>query len=171
METSESIESLNEWEHVQSETHPPVFPPSSHEGLQIPPPPPPPPSSSESQTSTQPSSPVGPSDSSPRLGNEIVKRLRLRLERFRCGIVWIANRGIGRGALLSVASVSLVVAATVLMYARLQRWRQRVREHSESRLILVIKEKDQKINQLFHHIAQMNEMLSARRKVAVVRVG
>ncbi|XP_022946584.1 uncharacterized protein LOC111450604 isoform X1 [Cucurbita moschata] len=41
---------------------------------------------------------------------------------------------------------------------------------NQHRLLLLLKHKDQKISELLVQIAQMNEMLSARRKVPVVRV-
>ncbi|KDP41245.1 hypothetical protein JCGZ_15652 [Jatropha curcas] len=188
MEGGEATESLNDWEQVQPEIilqdDLSVFPPSYHEGLQISPPQPPPlpPSPPDSQPPIQPSSVVvcsaegeevfSPSpDSKAKVGNEIGKCLRWRFEILRSGIVWIASRARGGSGFWSLASVSAVFATAVLLYLKLQKWRQWVREESENRLIHLIKEKDQKISQLLLQIAQMNEMLSARRKVPVVRVG
>ncbi|KAK9675957.1 hypothetical protein RND81_11G044300 [Saponaria officinalis] len=40
----------------------------------------------------------------------------------------------------------------------------------KNRLLLLIREKDQRISQLMSQIAQMNEILSARRKVPILRI-
>ncbi|KAF2325422.1 hypothetical protein GH714_028550 [Hevea brasiliensis] len=189
----EGAESLDEWEQVQLEivaarnnNHLPddlsIFPPSYHEGLQLPQPSPTPPpdsptlsrASSVAVCSTEAGEGLSlPSDSisKPSAGNEIGKRLRLRFEILRSGIFRIASRARGRGGFWSFASVSVVVATAVLLYSRVQRWRQWIRKESENRLIHLIKEKDQKISQLLVQIAQMNEMISVRKKIPVTRVG
>ncbi|OAY50075.1 uncharacterized protein LOC110615006 [Manihot esculenta] len=189
----EGAESLDEWEQVQLEivavrnnSHVQddlsVFPPSYHEDLQLPPPSPksPPdspvlsrPSSVAASNSTEAEEGLpllSDSISKPIAGNEFGKRLRLRFEILRSGICWIVSRARGGSGFWSFASVSVVVATAVLLYSRVQRWRQRLRKESENRLIHIIKEKDQKISQLLLQIAQMNEMISARKKVPVIRV-
>ncbi|XP_022775774.1 uncharacterized protein LOC111317602 [Durio zibethinus] len=71
-----------------------------------------------------------------------------------------------------VGAVTGAVAAVLLslMYAKVRKWRARIKEDKKDRLIFLIQEKDQKINQLLVQIAQMNELLSARRRVPVFRV-
>lgn len=179
MEGAKVTESLNEWEQIQSPTTQSrewemvlgrdhsnnenkhlqhdltMFPPSNHEGLQIPPSPTPPPPPSptpplpESETPSQPSSAVVSSvegeerlqpGSKPKVvGNEIGNLLR-------SGIVWMASRVrcyvVSRGGFYSFASVTVVVAA-VLLFSKVHRWRQWIREERKNHFILLIKEKDQ----------------------------
>ncbi|XVE85813.1 hypothetical protein DITRI_Ditri17bG0121300 [Diplodiscus trichospermus] len=72
----------------------------------------------------------------------------------------------------SVGAVGGVVAAVLLSlaYAKVKSRRPRVKEEKKDRLVLLIQEKDQKINQLLVQIAHMNELFLARRRVAVLRV-
>ncbi|XP_021299927.1 uncharacterized protein LOC110428404 [Herrania umbratica] len=92
------------------------------------------------------------------------------------GIVKVAARvrcfvAFGWGA-WSVGAVGGVVAAVLmsLVYAKVRRWRTRVKGEKKDQLEFLIQEKEQKINQLLVQIAHMNELLSARRRVAVIRV-
>ncbi|KMT06998.1 hypothetical protein BVRB_6g153300 [Beta vulgaris subsp. vulgaris] len=60
-----------------------------------------------------------------------------------------------------------IIPATMLALAlfaslRILQWR--------NHLVLLIRERDQRISQLLHQIAHMNEILSARRKVPVMRI-
>ncbi|XP_039051799.1 uncharacterized protein LOC120193359 [Hibiscus syriacus] len=56
------------------------------------------------------------------------------------------------------------------VYAKMRKWRARVKEESKDRLIVLVQEKEQKINQLLFQIAHMKELISARRSVPVLRV-
>ncbi|KAJ8774617.1 hypothetical protein K2173_017063 [Erythroxylum novogranatense] len=164
---SEVSESMNEWEMVavHDKNHEmSIFPPDNHEGLQIPPTPYPDDKVPES------------SDTTPGVvGNETRKPSNLRFDNLRSRIVNVANvvrcLVVFRGGFWSMTAVMAATAAAVL-YWRVRRWgRQWVREEIDNRLLLRVKEKDQKMNQLLLRIAQMNEMLSERRKVAIIRIG
>ncbi|KAJ0037247.1 hypothetical protein Pint_23578 [Pistacia integerrima] len=150
------------------------FPPNQHEGLPVPP-----------QVEEEPNSPSGSSPSStvssssaelrPRNVNDIWRVLSLRSTVLCSGIVRIAAkvryRAVNLVGFRSFLSVTGVIAAVLLslLYARMRRWRSRVQEEN-NRLILLVKEKDQKIGQLLIQVAQMNELLSARVKVPVIRI-
>lgn len=172
---------LREWEmvalgdnknHLQADP-PCIFPPSNHEGLQIPQPPP------EPQTNpVQPCSSavcnvkaekIAGSDSmAPQVERNGIGKL------LRSGGLWIASRihyyVIYRGGFRSIASLTVLVAA-VSLFSRFRRWSKWIQEERKNHLILRLKEKDQTISQLSLEIAQMKEMLLSRRKVAVIRVG
>ncbi|CAK7323051.1 unnamed protein product [Dovyalis caffra] len=192
MEGEKVTESFNEWEQIQCPTSQSrewemvafgdnknhiqvdlsIFPPSNHEGLQIPQPPP------ESQTTPgQPSSSavcnvkaeeIAGADSRPKAVRNGIGKL------LRSGGFWIASRVryyvMYRVGFCSFASLTVLVAA-VLLFSRLQRRRKWLREQRKDRLIHLINEKDQTIGQLLLQIAQLKEMLLGRRKVAVIRVG
>ncbi|OMO71865.1 hypothetical protein COLO4_27972 [Corchorus olitorius] len=100
------------------------------------------------------------------------------------GIVKVAARvknyvGVAFGCgVWSVGAASGVIAAVLLsvVYAKVRRWRRTTRprlikeEKKDYNLMSLIQDKDQKINQLMAQIAHMNELLSARRRVPVLRV-
>ncbi|KAJ0094572.1 hypothetical protein Patl1_16782 [Pistacia atlantica] len=163
--------SLNEWEQIQlpslSNNTPPLpttpsnewdvvairdnylqdslsfFPPNQHKGLPVPP-----------QVEEEPNSAI-------RLITIINFRIAAKV-RYR------AVNLVGFRSFLSVTGVITAVLLS-LLYARMRRWRSRVQEEN-NRLILLVKEKDQKIGQLLIQVAQMNELLSARVKVPVIRI-
>ncbi|POO03477.1 hypothetical protein TorRG33x02_006820 [Trema orientale] len=122
------------------------------------------------------------SDSRLVLVIEIAKQLRLRfgiLSREVLGAACkVCDYKLVAGKFWSIASVAGVVAAVLLslLYARLRRrprWRPRAlrRRDDNGRLLLLLREKDEKISQLLFQIAEMNEALSARRRVPVIRIG
>ncbi|CAN8272660.1 unnamed protein product [Cochlearia groenlandica] len=57
-----------------------------------------------------------------------------------------------------------------LVYVKLLRWWKRLQEEKMRSLICIVREKDQKIKELIVEIGRMNEMLSSRRRVRVVRI-
>ncbi|XP_021747317.1 uncharacterized protein LOC110713150 [Chenopodium quinoa] len=61
----------------------------------------------------------------------------------------------------SIFPATAIVVA-LLACVKILQWR--------NRLLVLIREKDQRISQLLHQIAHMNEILSARRKVPVLRI-
>ncbi|KAK3222964.1 hypothetical protein Dsin_009989 [Dipteronia sinensis] len=181
---------LNEWEQIQSPSPSPSLnviipatPPSELDMVAI----------RDSylqdslslQVSSQPNSPPSSSSSSSDVSSsnlrdrlavtEVGRQLSLRFKILRSGIVRIAAKvrycAVYVGIFWSFAAMSGLVA-TVLC-AQLRKWRRRVRqvENNNNCLILLIKEKDQKINQLLLQVSQMNELLSRRRKVSVIRIG
>lgn len=113
----------------------------------------------------------------PQVGYEIVRRWRLRFEILRAAVFPVASRvrniAVCVGGFWSIASVTGVVAAVLLsfLYVRVRRWRQKVIQESKDRFVFLLREKDEKINQLLLHIAQLNEVVSARRRVPVLRIG
>ncbi|PON54172.1 hypothetical protein PanWU01x14_197210 [Parasponia andersonii] len=164
---------------------PPTIPlepnsPSSSSSSSSPTPPP-----SSSSTTLRPeeearrSLPPPRSDSRLVLVKEIANQLRLRfgiLSREVLGAAYkVCNYKLIAGKFWSIASVAGVVAAVLLslLYARLRRWRPRAlrRGDDNGRLLLLLRERDEKISQLLFQIAEMNEALSARRRVPVIRVG
>ncbi|XP_039069485.1 uncharacterized protein LOC120216037 [Hibiscus syriacus] len=92
----------------------------------------------------------------------------------RNGIVNVAARvrcclgfGIWPFGAIGGALAALVVS---FVYAKTSKWRARVKEESKERLIVLVQEKDQRIKQLLFQIAHMKEVISARRRVPVLRV-
>ncbi|KAM7487463.1 hypothetical protein LguiB_024947 [Lonicera macranthoides] len=196
MENKEDVwEVLNEWEQIpppysatpntaqwddddddtvvvrDTFTHSSIFPPINHEGLPVIPQPPP----------QQPTGEGG-GKGEEEVGGEVGKKLRERLGVLRSGIVRLAHR-VGNYAvcevgLWSIAAATSGTVALVLVLvsfcSRMQRWRrgrQRLpRREDMDNLMLLIKEKDKRINQLLLQIAQMDEILSASRRVPVFRV-
>lgn len=148
------------------------FPPSQHEGLQTT-------TQDQHEVPNSPSSASSPSLLSNGLAtdNSSSSALRPRFENLSFGIARIAAKfryyAVYIGGFCSFASVTGVVAAVVLccVYTKVRRtWRRKFQEEN-NRLIVLVKEKDQKISQLLLQISQMNELLSARRKVPVLRIG
>ncbi|XP_043703955.1 uncharacterized protein LOC122654049 [Telopea speciosissima] len=165
-----------------------IFPPSNHEGLHIPfqddlllgrqdP-------ESEVEASTSPSDSdvedATPrlSDSSLRVAGDVVKQLRFGLKFLSSNFFRIASsvrsRVISGGSIWSVSSSIGVAAALLsssLLYIGVRRWRRRIHLEKLDRLILLIQEQNEKISRLSQQIAQMNEVLSARHRVPVLRKG
>uniref|UniRef100_A0A2N9J5J1 Uncharacterized protein n=1 Tax=Fagus sylvatica TaxID=28930 RepID=A0A2N9J5J1_FAGSY len=201
METAEVPESLDEWQEIQSPSpkltpisveqdmavtrdnkqlnNCSIFPPSHYEDLDLEANqnPNPESSSSSSISSNSDGDEENGRLSRPQVGNEIRRGLRMRLEILRTGVFKVASRVRSyvacAGGFWSIASVTGVVAAVLLsfLYVRVQRWRQAVYQESKDRLVFLIREKDEKISQLLLHIAQLNEALSVRRRVPVLRIG
>ncbi|GMH01756.1 hypothetical protein Nepgr_003595 [Nepenthes gracilis] len=160
-----------------------VFPPGEHEGIQT--------VSEENPSSANSDSPQPPPPSEDptvaqrkqRLGlglqvvGEIGRQMRLRICKLSGTISGPASilRSLMafRTKFWRLKSAAALVAALVLcmVCSKMMRRRKQVRERNRDDLRLLITEKDQKINQLLVRIAQMNELLSARRRVPVVRIG
>uniref|UniRef100_A0A5B7BNB7 Transmembrane protein n=1 Tax=Davidia involucrata TaxID=16924 RepID=A0A5B7BNB7_DAVIN len=191
MEDATASEELNEWEQIQSTTptetrrwvdvvvmrdnylnDSSTFPPSNHEGLPITPQ-----DNQSLHSSPSSASDEGDDGNAVSVAGEIGRRLRLHLRLLSSGVYRIAftvrNYAVCRGGFWSFVSVTGVLAALLmsLVYVNLQRWRRRVQQENKDLPILLIREKDEKIKQLLLQIAQMNELLSARRRVPVLRVG
>ncbi|XWS69673.1 hypothetical protein CRYUN_Cryun04dG0199100 [Craigia yunnanensis] len=200
MDDAEASDGFSEWEQIQAPTLPTisltlseeqnmvvtkdnnpqhqhdlsVFPPSRHEGLEIT-------SDEEEEVHIRDELEVNSSVASWSMstGDEAnswpLKKANEIGKILTNGIVKVAARvrycmAFGWGV-WSVGTVSGVVAAVFLslVYAKVRRWRARVKEEKD-RLIFLIQDKDQKINQLLLQLAHMNELLSARRRVPVLRV-
>ncbi|XP_010044469.2 CASP-like protein 4A1 [Eucalyptus grandis] len=173
-----------------------VFPSLHHDGLdRLPPPPPPPPQPTSPPSSSSPLSPSSSSSSPtpPLNGTEIEPPPSPLPSRPPSGILWSGVYGIASrvrhcallaggfwsfgsaAAAAGVAAVILLSMAYARMRSRRRRWwwsrdRVPVAEASENPLLLLIRDKDQKISQLLLQIAQMNELMLARRQVQVLRV-
>ncbi|XP_024029418.1 CASP-like protein 4A1 isoform X2 [Morus notabilis] len=153
--------------------------PSSSSSSPTPESPPVPPSSSSSRNSKRDEEATRRrSDSRLVAAREIGKRLRLRLGILSAEVLRAASKVCNywmiAGRFWSVVSVVGVLTAMLLslLYVKLKpRWRtRRLLRDDKERLILLLKEKDE-ISQLLVQIAEMNEALSARRRVPVLRVG
>ncbi|KAF8040460.1 hypothetical protein BT93_B2626 [Corymbia citriodora subsp. variegata] len=180
---------------LQHRRSPSVFPPRHHESLErLPPPPPTHQPASPPPFSSPPSSPSSSSSSPPPSNGTENEPPPPPPSRPPGGILWSGVHGIAsrvRHCVLfaggfwsfgsAAAAAGVVAAAAVLLslaYARMRRRRWRwwrrdrvpVVEASENRLLLLIRDKDQKISQLLLQIAQMNELMLARRRVQVLRV-
>ncbi|KAK4403056.1 hypothetical protein Sango_1046300 [Sesamum angolense] len=72
----------------------------------------------------------------------------------------------------TAGGVAAMVLVSILQRQVLIWWRRRMQRGSSSKesLMLVIREKDKKIDQLLLQMAQMNEILLARRRVPVIQV-
>ncbi|GAU46123.1 hypothetical protein TSUD_192840 [Trifolium subterraneum] len=77
------------------------------------------------------------------------------------------NRG---GAIRSFGLPVATVVFIVMMLMRRKKNRRRILTSNESRLVQIIMEKDGKIAQLLHQIAQMNEILIERHKALAAKV-
>ncbi|KAF3431510.1 hypothetical protein FNV43_RR26241 [Rhamnella rubrinervis] len=176
-----------------------VFPPTHHEGLQLPHPtttlqaPPdahqPVDTISQSSSSSSAMSSDGDDearDSQPWLAsglvgaNEIWRRLRLGFGVMSAGALRMASKfcdyKLRAGAYWAVASMTGVVTAVLVsLYVRvlLRRWRPRAVDHlhDKERMVLLVREKDEKISQLLLRVARMNESLTSPRRVPVLRIG
>ncbi|CAL9248827.1 unnamed protein product [Arabidopsis halleri] len=70
-------------------------------------------------------------------------------------------------SLTIIGGFSLVLS---LVYVKLVRWWRRVHEEKLRFLLLLLREKDQKIKELMVEIGRLNELLLSRRRVRVVRI-
>lgn len=115
---------------------------------------------------SDPDSPVA-SDSRGRRTVEARWWVRIGLEVLRCrilrlvssfgenGVVWWKASFFGSGAWIAAAAVAVMIWS---LYVR-ARQRRKIEN-----LMVVVREKDQKINQLLHQIAQLNEVLITRHR-------
>ncbi|XP_076889832.1 uncharacterized protein LOC143540735 [Bidens hawaiensis] len=109
------------------------------------------------------------SESSTTNPHEIIDReLPQPVEATRLGVLssWVRSR-------IGVWSVFATVGAFVTVTVYANRWRRRrrmVENGDKEKLVVMLKHKDEKIRQLLIQIDRLNAMLSARRRVPVIRV-
>ncbi|ESW30626.1 hypothetical protein PHAVU_002G169000 [Phaseolus vulgaris] len=135
---------------------------------------------SEDETSTPLTPSTAPLDWRVQVVNEGRKELKLRLEDMRELVVdmasKISNWAMYPGAFWSfpnVAGASAAAAVLVsLLYVGIRRRRRSVGRQNVvgDRCVHLLKEKDENISQLLRQIAQLNELLSSRRKVPVHQI-
>ncbi|CAI9767358.1 unnamed protein product [Fraxinus pennsylvanica] len=178
MEKNDVSEDLSDWEHIQlnnnnsNHTKGSNFPPSDHEDLPVSTP-----RNSEQVHEPRPFlSPDGDGDRKDgvdRVEKDVNQSKRLHLGVLNSGLfrifLKIKKLDCFKVGLWTVSGVAAVVLVSLLHRRALKRWKSMKMEHKEY-LLLLIKEKDQKINQLLLRIAQMNDILLACRKVPVLRV-
>ncbi|KAL1551088.1 hypothetical protein AAHA92_18974 [Salvia divinorum] len=189
MESRDVSEELADWQQVDGEgnssavkddffTRPSVFPPGNHEDLPV---------TNQGderqqlqrQGQGQGQGPIH-TPPPPAGGGDGVRRwMRLHMGALQTGIFQILGRlrncATCRVGLWFFACMAGGVAAALLLLFWRRRvlmwWRRRLQlDSSKKSLMAVIDEKDKKINQLLFQIAQMNEILLARRRVPVIRV-
>ncbi|KAI3467299.1 hypothetical protein Pfo_023962 [Paulownia fortunei] len=194
MENQHVSEELSDWEQIQSPfstitaelisdndnavvikdnffSESSVFPPGNHEDLPISNP-------QDNDQHLQEPEPIhflSPSDG----GDGVRRWKRLHLGVVQTGIFRFAGR-VRKYVSCKVGFWSFAwtaggVAAVMMVYFLHRRvliwWRRRMQlESTKESLMTLIREKDKKINQLLLQIAQMNEILLARRRVPVIRV-
>ncbi|XP_010502345.1 PREDICTED: uncharacterized protein LOC104779655 [Camelina sativa] len=86
------------------------------------------------------------------------------VERVRCS--YLTRRRV-LWSLTVIGGFSLVLS---LVYVKVVRWWRRLQEEKLRFLLLLLREKDQKIKELMVEIGRLNELLSSRRRVRVVRI-
>lgn len=86
------------------------------------------------------------------------------VERVRCSYL---TRKRVFWSLTIIGGFSLVLS---LVYVKLVRWWRRLHEEKLRFLLLLLREKDQRIKELMVEIGRLNELLSSRRRVRVVRI-
>ncbi|KAI4328490.1 hypothetical protein L6164_020841 [Bauhinia variegata] len=134
-------------------------------------------SSSSSMLSSAYDENASPSPSPPgwprSMASEGWKILKLRFGAVSDGFVHAASKvrncAICVGAFWSMTCVMGAAAAVVVWLVFIKRRRSRVREQSMDQLSCLLSEKDERISELLLQVAQLNEMLSSRRKVPVLR--
>ncbi|KAK4720394.1 hypothetical protein R3W88_010627 [Solanum pinnatisectum] len=108
------------------------------------------------------------------------KWLKKSLRELSCWIVQVASKmrnyassKVGIGKFTYYRSRILAFLLVPLFYWMIKKkWRQqRQIDNTSNKLMLLVQEKDQKIEQLSLQISQMNESLLTRRKVQVLQVG
>ncbi|XP_049389817.1 uncharacterized protein LOC125854344 [Solanum stenotomum] len=108
------------------------------------------------------------------------KWLKKSLRELSCWIVQVASKmrnyassKVGIGKFTYNGSRILTFLLVPLFYWMIKKkWRrQRQIDNTSNKLMLLVQEKDQKIEQLSLQISQMNESLLTRRKVPVLQVG
>ncbi|KAL2539604.1 Uncharacterized protein Adt_00582 [Abeliophyllum distichum] len=177
MEKNDVSEDLSEWEHIQFNknnallTKDSIFPPNDHEDLPV----------STPRDNEQVHVLLfrggcdDDDDDDDRKGgverpeSNVKKSKRLYLGVLNSGLYRIRNFDFFKVGLWSVCGVAAVVLVSWL-HRRVMKWRKSMMMEHKEYLLLLIKQKDQKINQLLLRIAQMNEILLGRRKVPVLRV-
>ncbi|KAL5722962.1 hypothetical protein ACHQM5_006415 [Ranunculus cassubicifolius] len=109
-----------------------------------------------------------------RLGvtKDVVKmRLKLGFEIVSSKISYILSLVRARGGIRSFGSVASVTVAMVVSLWYL-RWRKvRGGEDKIDRLMVLVRCQDEKISQLLHQISYLNDLLSARRSIPVLKSG
>lgn len=181
--TTQSDEDDGDAVMVATPTKPSISPPSNHEGLLVTPPlspqhhpfhqpisatssPPPSPSYTSSLT---PSSSGVEETEFPNLPETVSTGAKARLGILSSGVLRIAYGIRSRFGIWSIASVAAILV--VALYGRRwQRWRRRGQKENRDQMMLLINQKDEKIKQLLIQIDQMNEILSARKRVPVHRI-
>ncbi|KZV14141.1 hypothetical protein F511_44341 [Dorcoceras hygrometricum] len=171
METAPDFEELTDWERIQSPSEgfvgeSLVFLPKDHEDLHVKPP--------------EDNNPEVTNSQSSSYGDEgRWRRKRLCLGSVLCcWTPWIRggtrNNAVLRVAFWSFALATGGVAALVLVSLfrrRMLVWKRSFQlDKSKESLLALIKEKEKRIHQLLLQIAQMNEVLLARRRVRVLRL-
>ncbi|XP_057948022.1 uncharacterized protein LOC131143746 [Malania oleifera] len=155
-----------------------AFPPSQHEGLGVP-----------SENFQAPEQLISPSPAAAasdllsasgggRRGEIMRSFLRLHLEllssrvhRMASAVRYYAAGREGRWSVgMAAAGAAAALLLTLLCSKVRRRRRRRLQREAWDRLMLLVREKDEKISQLMLQVAQMSEILSARRKVPVFRL-
>ncbi|XP_038889624.1 uncharacterized protein LOC120079493 [Benincasa hispida] len=156
----------------------PVFPPIHHEDLPV---------GSVSIASDQSeSSELSESSSAPTtsdlrwravVGEAILRSCEMFKAKVVSGIVGFGSYAVRLCSVFPVTAMAAVLVILVFLLKMKMKlrlpWRPRsvaVSRDNEDRLVLLLQHKDEKISQLLLQIAEMNETLSARRKVPVVRI-
>ncbi|KAK8659299.1 hypothetical protein V6N13_029505 [Hibiscus sabdariffa] len=167
---------FNDWEPIQLptlqphpiSTHrsaPPPEPDTVHQGLEMS-------SADEAEVNSSVASNNG-VEAEPNHHAGPLKRANELGRILRNGVVHVAARVRGLG-LWPFGAIGGAVAALLVWFvrARMRKWRAtaRVKEENKDRLIVLVQQKDQKINQLLFQIADMKEIICARRRVPVVRI-
>ncbi|CAA0828718.1 Unknown protein [Striga hermonthica] len=160
-----SEEELSDWEQIQAsenDTEVSVFPPRNHENLPTTNP------QDIDQHLQQQQEPINSTDDD---GVGRWKRLRLEMHN---AILWISGKlgkyFTSKKVGLQTASGVACLAMVYLLHRRVLVWWQRRMPigSRKERLMELIRQKDEKINQLLLQIAEMNEILHARRRVRVI---
>ncbi|ESQ33000.1 hypothetical protein EUTSA_v10004995mg [Eutrema salsugineum] len=86
------------------------------------------------------------------------------VERARCNYVT------RRRVLWSFTLICGLSLVSSIVYVKLVRWWTRLQEEKLRFLVLLLREKDQKIKELMLETGRLNELLSSRRRVRVVRI-
>ncbi|ESQ33004.1 hypothetical protein EUTSA_v10005531mg, partial [Eutrema salsugineum] len=86
------------------------------------------------------------------------------VERARC------NYMTRRRVLWSFTLICGLSLVSSIVYVKLVRWWTRLQEEKLRFLVLLLREKDQKIKELMLETGRLNELLSSRRRVRVVRI-
>ncbi|KAL5722961.1 hypothetical protein ACHQM5_006415 [Ranunculus cassubicifolius] len=98
-------------------------------------------------------------------------RLKLGFEIVSSKISYILSLVRARGGIRSFGSVASVTVAMVVSLWYL-RWRKvRGGEDKIDRLMVLVRCQDEKISQLLHQISYLNDLLSARRSIPVLKSG
>ncbi|CAJ1944125.1 unnamed protein product [Sphenostylis stenocarpa] len=142
---------------IHSNKHDLVFPPIHHENLQILSP-----HSDKHSLQSPPSSSTLPSPSP--FHSRIRGWTSIALQMLRSKLPSFTNRGAIWS--MGVPAVALLMSCWIIITIR----KNRTLRPNEARLITIIKQKEQKIAQLLHQIAQLNEILIDRHKALAAKV-